>query len=428
MPLSEESIQVVEATAPVVAEHALEITSTFYKTMFKNNPEVLAFFNKSHQKEGRQPRALADAVVAYATHLRKLDQLGPLVAKMAHRHVALSVKPEHYQIVHQNMMLAIGKVLGDAVTEEIANAWSESVLALAEICIGAEEELYKQNEARKGGWRYERAFKLVSKTPNSDDTIVFEFAPADGYTGGFDFSAGQYITVRCDGLGEAPRHYTLISKPGDKTLKINTRKVKGGAMSTYMHEKMQVGDIVRLGAPCGVFTLDEKKDAVLISAGIGITPMVSFVNELGKGRVKAALHVESCASRDALSSEFKKAGVENVTVNYTDKSGRISITEQAKALVKTAGPGVTYYICGPTEFMFEMTEALKSQGCDDVRSEVFGTGNTKTNHAAETEKPLSFPSRITQAVTAAPNKQIMVGLLVAGAAGIAASLLIRQKS
>lgn len=56
MKLSASAIRVVQATAPVVAEHALEITSTFYATMFKRNPEVMTFFNPSHQVSGAQVR------------------------------------------------------------------------------------------------------------------------------------------------------------------------------------------------------------------------------------------------------------------------------------------------------------------------------------------------------------------------------------
>ncbi len=160
MALSQSAINVVKATAPVVAEHALQITSAFYRTMFTNNPEVQAFFNKAHQRGSRQPRALADSVVQYAVNIENLGALGPLVSKIAHRHCALSVKPEHYGIVHSNLMLAIGEVLGSAVTPEIGKGWSDAVLALAGICIDAEEAIYKQAEVRA-----KRSIQLFASTP-----------------------------------------------------------------------------------------------------------------------------------------------------------------------------------------------------------------------------------------------------------------------
>lgn len=97
-------------------------------------------------------------------------------------------------------------MLGAAVTPEIGAAWSEAVMYLAGILIDREEQLKSAAEKRKGGWRDEREFKLVSKEPVADGIICFSFAAADGYMGGFDYDAGQYMTIRCK--DKTPRHYT----------------------------------------------------------------------------------------------------------------------------------------------------------------------------------------------------------------------------
>lgn len=140
--LSAESVAIVKATAAVVAEHARKITDTFYQTMFTNNPEALAFFNKTNQKIGKQPKALANAVVAFALNIESLGNLAGAVDIMAHKHCGLNVLPVHYSIVESNMMLAIAAVLGDAVTPEIAAAWNEALKALSKILYTREEELY----------------------------------------------------------------------------------------------------------------------------------------------------------------------------------------------------------------------------------------------------------------------------------------------
>ena len=253
--LSDATISTIKATAPVVAPRAKDITTAFYRTMFENNPEVLAFFNKNHQKHGTQPQALADAVVAYASNIDNLGALDGAVTKIAHRHCALSVLPGMYPIVHDNLMLAIAEVLGDAVTPEIGAAWSNAVNALAEILIGKEEELYKVAESRSGGWRLEREFVLTGKRIVGPGTIRFDFAPIDANSGpdGFEFEAGQYITLRLPGLPDtAPRHYTLTSPPWGRTLQCTTRAVSGGEMSTYMHgARFAVGAPLLVGAPFG---------------------------------------------------------------------------------------------------------------------------------------------------------------------------------
>eukprot|EP00286_Rhodomonas_abbreviata_P009006 CAMPEP_0181342818 /NCGR_PEP_ID=MMETSP1101-20121128/31221_1 /TAXON_ID=46948 /ORGANISM="Rhodomonas abbreviata, Strain Caron Lab Isolate" /LENGTH=165 /DNA_ID=CAMNT_0023454337 /DNA_START=62 /DNA_END=556 /DNA_ORIENTATION=- len=162
MALSPNAISVVKATAAAVAPHAGAITTNFYGRLFQN-PAMYTFFNKANQRKGRQPQALADAVVAYASNIDNLGALKHAVPLMAHKHCALHVLPEHYQIVHDNLMDAIGDTLGDVVTPEIAQGWSEAVMGLAGILIDAEETLYSQAEAREGGWRGFRGFTVASK-------------------------------------------------------------------------------------------------------------------------------------------------------------------------------------------------------------------------------------------------------------------------
>ena len=79
MALSQATIDIVKATAPVVGENAEKITTTFYKIMFDRYPMVKEFFNQSHQREGLQQKALANAVVAYALNIENLGALGGAV-------------------------------------------------------------------------------------------------------------------------------------------------------------------------------------------------------------------------------------------------------------------------------------------------------------------------------------------------------------
>jgi len=390
--LSPESIAVVKATAPVVAEHALEITSLFYKTMFANRPEVLHYFNKAHQVNQAQPKALADSVIAYATHIEELDKLGPLVQKIAERHVALAILPAHYFIVHDNLMKAIGVFLGDAATTEIAAGWSEAVLFLAYVCITAEEKLYQEKESKKGGWRYEKEFVVHSKKSVAEDTVQFQFKMGDADADkapSFDFVAGQYLTVRVPALGDlvAPRHYTVTCQPGSNVLEMTQRLVDGGVMSTYMHKYLNVGDKVLLGPPSGVFVpVSKTKDMVLISAGIGITPMVAFYRSC-KSQVKAVCHLDQSRERHACREVFETCPVK--VYHYSkSKEGRPNLTGLATKLAKAGGTNADYYICGPNSFMENMEDALRMLGCNSIHAEVFGTGSVPTN--SKTKCPFHF--------------------------------------
>ncbi len=70
--LTAEHVNIVKATAPVLKEHGTAITKVFYDTMIEENPALRNIFNKTSQANGRQPRALAGAVLAYATSHRRL--------------------------------------------------------------------------------------------------------------------------------------------------------------------------------------------------------------------------------------------------------------------------------------------------------------------------------------------------------------------
>lgn len=143
--LNQKTIDIVKSTVPALKEHGLEITTTFYKTMFENNPEVKEMFNMDKQESGAQPKALAMTVLAAAQNIDNLEVLLPAVKKIGQVHVNTNVKPEHYPIVGKNLLIAIKEVLGDAATDEVLNAWGEAYEVIAKVFIDIEKEIYEQN-------------------------------------------------------------------------------------------------------------------------------------------------------------------------------------------------------------------------------------------------------------------------------------------
>ena len=135
---------VIAATAAVVAEHAEQITARFYPRMFAERPELLRVFNQGNQATGEQSRALAASVVAYAVQL--IDPEAPSFAhvlrRIAYKHISLGIRPEQYTIVGHHLMAAVGEVLGDAVTPEVAAAWDEVYWLFATQLIAMEARLW----------------------------------------------------------------------------------------------------------------------------------------------------------------------------------------------------------------------------------------------------------------------------------------------
>ncbi|MFC0204172.1 globin domain-containing protein [Novosphingobium soli] len=141
--LSESTIATVKATAPVLQQHGVAITTRMYQRLFENE-EVRALFDQAAQDSGEQPRRLAAAILGYAQNVDKLQNLSGAVARMVARHVETGVKPEHYPLVADALLPAIRDVVGEAATDEVLAAWGEAYWFLAEILIGKEREIYAE--------------------------------------------------------------------------------------------------------------------------------------------------------------------------------------------------------------------------------------------------------------------------------------------
>ncbi|MBQ3420396.1 MAG: bacitracin resistance protein BacA [Romboutsia sp.] len=140
--LSQNTIDIIKSTVPALRQHGVEITTTFYKRMFANNPEIKAMFNMDKQKSGEQPKALAMAVLAAAQNIDNLEAILPAVKNIAKAHVRTNVKAEHYPIIGENLLAAIKEVLGDAATDEIINAWAEAYGEISKVFIQIEKDMY----------------------------------------------------------------------------------------------------------------------------------------------------------------------------------------------------------------------------------------------------------------------------------------------
>jgi nitric oxide dioxygenase len=143
--ISQQTINIVKSTAPILKQQGQKITTRMYEIMFHNYPEVKAKFDLSAQANGSQPVKLATAVYSYATHIDNLEALKAMVDKIAHRHVKTQVLPEQYPIVGECLLLAIQDVLVNAATEEVMTAWTEAYQALAEVFINREQQI-SQNQ------------------------------------------------------------------------------------------------------------------------------------------------------------------------------------------------------------------------------------------------------------------------------------------
>ncbi len=141
--LSRKTIIVIKSTAPALQQHGVEITTRMYERLFVD-PEIKALFDLAAQKSGEQPKRLAAAILAFAQNADKLDALKPAIERIAARHIATHIRPEHYPAVANALLPAIEDVLGDAVDERVLAAWGEAYWFLAEVLISREKTLYAE--------------------------------------------------------------------------------------------------------------------------------------------------------------------------------------------------------------------------------------------------------------------------------------------
>lgn len=139
--MSAETMAIVKSTAPAIQQHGLAITKRMYERLFVD-PEIKALFDQAAQLSGEQPKRLADAILAFARNVDKLDVLTSAIERIASRHVETHIKPQHYPAVANALLPAIKDVLGDAVDEQVLAAWGEAYWFLADVLIAREAALY----------------------------------------------------------------------------------------------------------------------------------------------------------------------------------------------------------------------------------------------------------------------------------------------
>src|SRR6476646_6532575 len=194
--LSPENLNVVRATAPVVAAHADQITAHFYPRMFAAHPELLRVFNQGNQATGEQSKALAGSVVAYDVQLIDPDapSFDQVMRRIACKHVSLGIRPEQYTIVGQHLLASVAEVLGDAVTPEVAAAWGEVYWLFAVQLVAEEARLYQQT----------RPYRVVRRIEETADVITLVLEPTDGPLP--TSAPGQYVSVFVN-LPDGERHH-----------------------------------------------------------------------------------------------------------------------------------------------------------------------------------------------------------------------------
>lgn len=365
--------ELIKATVPVLQTAGAVLTGHFYNRMFIHNPELKEIFNMGNQANGRQREALANAVLAYAQHIDNPTVLIDALKGIGHKHTSLSIQPEQYTIVGSHLIASISEVLGDAATPELLDAWTEAYNELAAIMIGLEQTMYRENETKPGGWNGWRKFIIKKIVEESAEVKSFYLYPEDGKSIA-DYYPGQFISVQVfvpqlELL--QPRQYTLSGSPNKEYYRISVKRENSinehpeGMVSNTLHSKTD-GDTIVLSAPAGTFRLRVTKGPiVLISGGIGLTPMLSML-EANKNSTESnkTVWIHGCrnnsvhAFREEVEAIQKETEwletytfIEDLEEQHVSRStyrGRVNLNLCGDVILND---DAHYYICGPVPFI-----------------------------------------------------------------------------
>ncbi|MFZ6041744.1 NO-inducible flavohemoprotein [Vibrio natriegens] len=388
--LSNQTIEIVKATAPLIAETGPKLTAHFYDRMFTHNPELKDIFNMSNQRNGDQREALFNAICAYAANIENLPALLGAVEKIAHKHTSFLITADQYQIVGSHLLATIDELFNPG--QEVLDAWAEAYGVLANVFIQREEQIYQANEALEGGWRGLREFELVTKQAESEHICSFVFKPTDGLNVAA-YKPGQYVGIYINSDkfdNQEIRQYSLSSAAQENTYRISVKREQDGKVSNYLHDELNVGDKVKLVAPAGDFFMDVESDTpvVLLSAGIGLTPTLSMLESLSAHQapvtwVHATENSQQHAFKQHVNQIVSSQNNVNALVWYNqptaeDKLGEdyhftgfVNLKEIEAALKQT---NVQIYFCGPVGFMQYVAKQLIDLGVpqEQFHYECFG--------------------------------------------------------
>jgi ferredoxin-NADP reductase/MOSC domain-containing protein YiiM len=218
---------------------------------------------------------------------------------------------------------------------------------------------------------------------------------------------GQFLVFKLQlNVGSPPilRSYSMSGSPGAGTYRVSVKR-STGAGSQYFHDSIREGDLLQVSAPRGSFTLaPDNKPVVLLSAGIGATPVLAMLHSLAAAGAASTREVWWCyGTRNGREHPFAaeaRASLNGLPRGHAlvvyskpedaDRQGRdydasghltVSLLQQFQ-IPKEAD----FYLCGPAAFLTEFTAELKSWGVHDssLHAERFGAESSSTPGIAST--------------------------------------------
>jgi len=364
---------------------------TCYRVGIRMNNAQMPSLLVSHRRPGFYFRVLKEGEVGSGDEIEKIAD-GPERVSVAEIDGLLYL-PEHPRDQLERALRVPSLSMG----------WKESLNALLDSNEGTKRggnAGLTPSIAPAPAWSGYRDLRVSAVTMECKDVRSFVLETVD-QTPLASALPGQFVTVKLRPpreLNPVLRSYSLSGPQGSGTYRISVKRA-GGPGSNFLHDEVKVGDSLAVSAPRGNFTLDgDTGPVVLLSAGIGVTPVLSMLHSLASapshqrrevwwlyGARNREEHPFSSEARRVLESlphchsligYSQPEGRDRIGVDY-DFHGHLGLSSLKQLNVpKTAD----FYLCGPARFLAELTASLVSYGVleNRIHSEVFGAGSSIT--------------------------------------------------
>jgi ferredoxin-NADP reductase/MOSC domain-containing protein YiiM len=378
----------------------LEVTQprvTCYRVGIRMEEPAMAALLVSHHRPGFYFRVLEEGEVGAGDEITKVAD-GPEHITVADMDALLYLpNPSHEQLERSLRVPALSP------------GWETSLKAIAEqkTSEGGNPGL-KAAVGPPPAWPGFRPLPVARADREAANVVSLSFEQPDG-TPLPAALPGQFVVLRLRTIPNGPRllrNYSMSGMPGAVTYRISVKRETSGVVSSYLYDHVQAGDILEVSAPRGGFILRAgDTPVVLLSAGIGATPVLAMLHSLASaasrrevwwiyGARNRAEHPFARESRGLLQTLVNcrshivyskpdsgdEPGVDYDSVGHVDATllDRLGVTRDAD-----------FYLCGPPSFLKQLTEGLENLGVDSTRvySEVFGPeapitpGIARSSHA-----------------------------------------------
>jgi ferredoxin-NADP reductase/MOSC domain-containing protein YiiM len=364
---------------------------TCYRVGIRMNEPQMAALLVAHDRPGFYLRVLEEGEVEAGEEIIRIVQ-GPESMTIAEVN-ALLYKPGH----------PTDRLEKALRIPALSAGWRSSFEALLERMQGGGAMSANPALAPKAGpppaWAGFRPLRVLDKKRESDSVTSLLLEPSDGYplTPG---RPGQFIVLRLRPTPNGPpllRSYSLSGEQSASRYRVSIKRNPNGAAGVYIRDGVRIGDILDVAAPRGSFVLlAGGVPVILLSAGIGATPVLAMLHALAAAKssrevwwIHAARDGGEHPFAEEVRARLKALPNSHCHIRYSapgpqdrptidfDAPGRVS----APVLQELGVPrDADFYLCGPPDFMTDLTASLAAWGVavNRIHSEAFGAGPALT--------------------------------------------------